>query len=207
MNHLKEELFEKLKNWSWKKWSWKFSTFCQFGLWLAKFYLEASIFSDITLIFLNKLFLILWCKSWWKVAHFFCLQKQTIFRKKRGLYYSTNNWKSKNVIKKYGCKLMARGWDMFYEDLYLLSISDHLFYNKSLNFTYLMMTVLSFITRYYSSWSLFLFSIDCPWDNCSLQHHRNFLFNTWTLFFCRIWKWAHKFPLSDKYFHIKIIFS
>ena len=87
-----------------------------------------------------------------------------------------------------------------------MSISDHLFYkihylknkskfekntlrhhlnihSSSLNFHYLMMAVLSFIKRCYSSWFSFLFSIDYVWDNCSLQHPRNFLFNTWTLFF------------------------
>ena len=93
--------------------------------------IETSIFSDyenIILIFFEKVFLMLWCKSWGKAAHFFCLQKWTILRKKRGLYYSTNNWKNKSVIKKYGCKLKTRGWDMFYQQLFSLSISDHLFY-------------------------------------------------------------------------------
>ena len=80
-------------------------------------------------------------------------------------------------------------------------------HSSSLIFLYLMMTVLSLIIRYYSSWSLFLFSIDYLWDNCSLQHPRNFLFNTWTLFLCGMSKWTHEFSPSDKYFHIKIIFS
>ena len=54
-------------------------TFCLFSLWLAKNpNIETSIFSDyenIILIFFDKVFLMLWCKSWEKVAHFFYLQK------------------------------------------------------------------------------------------------------------------------------------
>ena len=68
-------------------------------------------------------------------------------------------------------------------------------HSSSLNFLYLMMTVLSFVTRYYSSWSLFLFLIDYLWDNCSLQHPLNFLFKTWTLFLCGISNERINFPL------------
>ena len=65
--------------------------------------IETSIFSDdenIILIFSNKVFLMLWCKSWGKVAHFFVYKNKRFLERNGGLYYSTDNWKSKCVIKK-----------------------------------------------------------------------------------------------------------
>ena len=65
--------------------------------------IKTSIFSDyenIILVFFDKVFLMLWCKSWGKVAHFSVYKNKRFLERNGDLYYSTNNWKSKSVIKK-----------------------------------------------------------------------------------------------------------
>ena len=85
--------------------------------------IETSIFSDYENITIFR-------QSISYVMLYYVCKNKRFLERNGGLYYNTNNWKSKSVIKKYGCKLMTRGWDMFYEQLFLLSIADHLFYNR-----------------------------------------------------------------------------